>query len=151
MIWVVGCAKQTSLSFITEQIHEGPLLSIAFSEFDAAMCIIFQSGSSAASFLETNAFFLNSTGACCYGRGYELMVGSPFPMNTELKAMEIPVRERRRLTFVKAGLFQDLTKAQFEKDIADIVGTDNIERVWVFNTGNGRIRYELIDPCSDIK
>jgi hypothetical protein len=139
VVWVGGCTKKTPLAFITDQIYEGSLLSVAFAENEAAMCIVFQHGASAAAFLETNAVSLNSYGECCYGPGYELMVGEPLPMNADLKAMQNPPRERRRLTFVKAGLFQDLSKTQFERDIEDLVGRDNMERVWIFNTGNGMI------------
>jgi hypothetical protein len=138
VIWVVGCTSRTALTFITDQIHEGPLLSVAFSEPDGAICIVFQYGSCAASFLETNALILNQTGSCCYGPGYELMVGSALPMDSDLKAMEPPIRERRRLTFVKAGLFHDVTKAQFESELVSLVSLINIERVWVFNSGNGK-------------
>jgi hypothetical protein len=142
VIWVVGCTKDTTLAFITDQIHEGPLLSVAFSIENVAMCVVFQYGSSAASFLETNGIMMTTRGVCCYGPGYELMVGSAFGMTADLKAMEPPLRERRRLTFVKAGLFQDVSPAQFEKDLLELVGRDNIERVHVFNTGNGKVRHK---------
>jgi hypothetical protein len=66
------------------------------------------------------------------------MVGSALPMDSDLKAMEPPIRERRRLTFVKAGLFHDVTKAQFESELVSLVSLINIERVWVFNSGNGK-------------
>jgi hypothetical protein len=144
MIWVVGCTNKTSLTFITDQIHEGPLLSVAFSELDGAICIVFQYGSCAASFLERNALTLNQTGTCCYGPGYKLIVGSALPIDSDLKAMEPPIRERRRLTFVKARLFHNATKAQFERELISLVSLINIERVWVFNSGNGKVLFKFL-------
>ena len=45
-------------------------------------------------------------------------------------------RERRRLTFSLGGLFQRITRDEFEADIVAISGKDNLELLWLFNTGN---------------
>lgn len=64
-------------------------------------------------------------------------------MSDELKAMEAPQRERRRLTFVKGGLFHDLAKARFERDVDKTAGEGNIDRVFFFNSGNGKTNLDI--------
>ena len=54
--------------------------------------------------------------------------------------MESPVNERRRLTFARQALFttaNGMSEDRFKKDVCDMVGEQNVELVWLFNSGNG--------------
>ena len=48
-------------------------------------------------------------------------------------------KERRRLTFVGAGIFARVPREVFRQDVTNIAGKDGIEYVWLFNTGNATV------------
>ncbi len=126
------------LSCLTESIDQGPLLSMAYSPDDNAVCIIFMHAHHARGFMEVNADFFKRHGRSSFGSDIEVLQGQPYPLDESLKRMENPWNERRRLTFARQKLFAEgLTEDQFKRDIYEIVGEQNVELVWLFNTGNG--------------
>lgn len=131
--------QRKPLSVLTESIDQGPLLSMAYSEGENAVCIIFMRAYHARSFLEANANCVKRTGQSLFGPEVEVLEGQPYPMDEALQRMEHPLSERRRLTFARQRLFTDgMSEEQFKKDIFEIVGEQNVELVWLFNTGNGK-------------
>ena len=140
VVWVLQWNKYKPLGKVTEQIHQGPLLSIVYDTNNNAVCIIFQHGSHAASLLEENTNCIAKTGHSLFGPQHSVIAGDPYPKDQQLCLMEHPINERRRLTFARSQLFTGkLTESQFKKDIAARVGEHNIELVWLFNSGNGRL------------
>jgi hypothetical protein len=75
----------------------------------------------------------------------EVLEGQPYPNDDAIQRMENPWNERRRLTFARQKLFAEgTTEEQFKKDIFAIVGEDNVELVWLFNSGNGKLMHIIL-------
>jgi hypothetical protein len=138
VVWVKPWnAEKKSLSDITEKIEEGPLFSIAHSQPDDAVCVIFQHAHHAQAFLETNARHIQTHGQGLFGPDGQVLEGQPYPATDDIRSMEFK-NERRRLTFARGRLFADgMTEARFKQDIFAIVGEGNVELIWLFNSGNG--------------
>jgi hypothetical protein len=144
VVWVKNWdISKRPLSSLTEYIDQGPLLSMAYSERDNAVCIIFMQAHHARSFLQASTSCVGKHGQSIFGGEVEVLEGQPYPSDDAIQRMENPWNERRRLTFARQKLFAEgTTEEQFKKDIFAIVGEDNVELVWLFNSGNGE-RLEL--------
>lgn len=140
VVWVKHWdVSKRPLSSLTEYIDQGPLLSIAYSERDKAVCIIFMHSHHARSFLKANTSCAGKHGQSIFGGNVEVLEGQPYPNDNAIQRMENPWNERRRLTFARQKLFAEgMTEEQFKKDIFAIVGEHNVELVWLFNSGNGK-------------
>jgi len=140
VVWVKHWdVSKRPLSSLTEYIDQGPLLSMAYSERDKAVCIIFMHAHHARSFLQASASCVGKYGQSIFGGDVEVLEGQPYPNDDAIQRMENPWNERRRLTFARQKLFADgTTEEQFKKDIFAIVGEHNVELVWLFNSGNGK-------------
>ncbi|KAK2757035.1 hypothetical protein FQN54_005004 [Arachnomyces sp. PD_36] len=133
------------LTFITTQIREGPLFDIVFNPVDRSATITFQRAFQAQNFLARNEMMRGRTGASLYGRAYTLGPGNIIPWTEQMRRMSYPSRERRRLTFARAGLFNSkLTPDKFKADMVQLVGEHNIEVSWVFNAGNATVVFRNI-------
>ena len=140
VVWVKNWdISRRPLSSLTEYIDQGPLLSMAYSERDNAVCIIFMHAHHARSFLQSSASTVGRSGHRASGGEVEVLEGQPYPTDDAIQRMESPWNERRRLTFARQKLFAEgMTEEQFKKDIFAIVGEQNVELVWLFNSGNGK-------------
>jgi hypothetical protein len=140
VVWVKNWdISRRPLSSLTEYIDQGPLLSMAYSERDNAVCIIFMHAHHARSFLQASASTVGRGGHRTFGGEVEVLEGQPYPNDDAIQRMESPWNERRRLTFARQKLFAEgTTEEQFKKDIFAIVGEQNVELVWLFNSGNGK-------------
>jgi hypothetical protein len=140
VVWVKHWdISKRPLSSLTEHINQGPLLSIAYSERDKAVCIIFMHAEHARSFLDASTSRVGKYGQSIFGGDVEVLEGQPYPNDDTLQRMESPWNERRRLTFARQKLFAEgMSEEQFKKDIFAIVGEHNVELVWLFNSGNGK-------------
>lgn len=130
-----------SLYFVTSKIEEGPLFEVVISQPGRLATIVFQRSSHATNFLRRNDEAAERTGFSLYGKSYTLTPGPAIPWESDedLKWMDYPYRERRRLTFARAGLFNSkLTPDIFKADMVALVGQENVELTWVFNAGNGK-------------
>ena len=141
VIWIRPWNQQRRpLSDITEKIVHGPIFSIKYSAADEGVCVIFQHATSARLFLEANTQSKELRGEGLFGSLCEVIEGDAYPVDQDLLRMETKM-ERRRLTFARKGLFTNgVTEAKFKKEIFKIVGESNVERVWLFNGGNGKYR-----------
>lgn len=132
-------STKRSLSCLTDYIDQGPLLSMAYSDRDNAVCIIFMHAHHARGFMEVNSTYVRKTGQSMFGPDVQVLEGQPYLVDEALSRMEAPLNERRRLTFARQKLFAEgLDESQFKRDIFDIVGEKNVELVWLFNSGNGK-------------
>lgn len=140
VVWVKHWDISTRpLSSLTEYIDQGPLLSMAYSARDNAVCIIFMHAHHARAFLQASANHVAKQGQSVFGREVVVLEGQPYPNDDAIQRMESPWNERRRLTFARQKLFAEgMTEEQFKKDIFAIVGEHNVELVWLFNSGNGQ-------------
>ena len=130
--------SQWPLSSITKKIVHGPLFSIAQSDTANAVCIIFQHAQHARNFLHLNNEHISSSGNGLYGQSCEVIQGEIYPATDDIRRME-KSGERRRLTFARSRLFTNgMTEERFRNDLLDLVGADNLELVWLFNSGNGK-------------
>lgn len=138
VIWIKPWnPEKDSLSDITEKIDQGPLFSIAHSQPDDAVCVIFQHAHHARAFLEANVRHTRTYGQGLFGPDCEVLEGQAYPATEDIRRMDAK-NERRRLTFARSRLFTNgVTEARFKNDIFGMVGEGNVELVWLFNSGNG--------------
>ena len=149
VVWVLPFDMSQNLSAVTKEIHEGPLLSVAYSQADRAVCIIFQHSDHARAFLFRNQEYQDKKGQSLYGPDVRLLEGQAYPYDAPLRRMDAPTNERRRLTFARSKLFcpgeGGVSEHVFEKHIYELVGIENVELVWLFNTGNGTHTFTCMD------
>lgn len=141
VVWVRDLEnKKRRLEDLTKVITEGPLLSLAYSEADHAICIIFQRSDHAQLFLQRSSSYKKQHGRSLLGDQAEFLEGQPYRFDDVLSRMEPPFNERRRLTFARAKLFtcEGVSEQTFKRDIYELVGETNVEQIWLFNTGNGK-------------
>lgn len=140
VIWIKPWNPEKNLlSDITDKIDQGPLFSIAYSQPDDAVCVIFQHAHHARAFLEANARHSRTYGQGLFGADSEVLEGQAYPATEDIRRMDVK-NERRRLTFARCRLFTNgLTEARFKTDIFGMVGEGNVELVWLFNSGNGTV------------
>lgn len=141
VVWIQGWQHNRPLSYITQCVTEGPICSMAYAVEHAAVCVVFQHASSAQSLVDSSTMYEEDTGQSLFGRGCKVIIGQPYPKNDNLKRMDAPWYERRRLTFARSQLFaHGMTEQLFRDDIYEMVGSENVELVWLFNTGNGEFQ-----------
>ena len=139
-IWIYGWTKDKPVSMITDRISVGAIFSMAHVEQYEAVCVIFQYAASAMLLMEEEGQFLRDYGVGLFGRDHEVKYGEGYPENNDLLRMQNPTNERRRLTFARQQLFtKGMNEDRFRRDLIDLVGRNNVELVWLFNTGNGKL------------
>lgn len=141
VVWIKPLKTDIKIDtrMVAEVITQGPLYSIAYSPRDHAVCVIFQKTEHAEQFLLACSGRAVPDGDSPLGPHFEVLPGQGYSNLEELKRMEFPRNERRRLTFARAALFcYPLTEERFKADIFRMVGADNVELVWLFNSGNGK-------------
>jgi hypothetical protein len=145
VIWIKPWnPEKKSLSDITEKIDQGPLFSIAHSQPDNAVCVIFQHAHHARAFLEANMRYTKMYGQGLFGPDSEILEGQAYPATDDIRRMDIK-NERRRLTFARSRLFSNgVTEVRFKNDIFAMVGEGNVELVWLFNSGNGTMNFPFL-------
>lgn len=146
VIWVRPWSETRALSEISNKMKElGAIYSIAFAPEERAVCIIFQHAYYAVLFLHHCAKHIGIHGISPFGKDQEVTPGLSYPLDDGLRRMDPPHNERRRLTFARSQLFSSgITEARFRKDIEEIVGPSNIERLWLFNTGNATVVFSAV-------
>lgn len=122
------------VQFITKRIREGSLQDIIVKSNNKAT-VVFHHETHARLFCE-----LNQQGKYArFPEEYRITFGYDFYWDDDHMKMEAPVRERRRLTFVKRKLFcKELPFEKWRQHVASIAGARNVERTFAFNSGNGK-------------
>lgn len=141
VVWIRPWTAARPLEEITRKMQNiGSIYSMAYAPEAEAVCIIFQHAACATDFMNRCAQYTAYNGTSLFGADYEIAPGLPYPLTKDLTRMDVPHMERRRLTFARAGLFNKdgVTQQRFKHDIEEIVGSSNVELLWLFNTGNGK-------------
>ncbi|KAL2013057.1 hypothetical protein VTN00DRAFT_582 [Thermoascus crustaceus] len=120
------------IQFITKRIREGSLQDIIVKSNDKAT-VVFHHATHARLFCELN----KQRKYARFPEGYRITFGHDFYWDDNHLKMEAPVRERRRLTFVKRKLFcKELPFEKWRQHVTSIAGARNVERTFAFNSGN---------------
>ncbi|KAL4991098.1 hypothetical protein BDW68DRAFT_193672 [Aspergillus falconensis] len=143
IIRILGRMNETSIAHITHCIHEGPLQDIRIEAPDRAR-VVFQHLSHAEAFCEADKEMVVRLGFGRLGKGYRVEMAEIVDWSDDHRAMNQPIRERRRLSFARKGLFSPpyknipgiLSPGAWEQDMRSIAGVGNIQRLFVFNNGN---------------
>jgi len=146
VVWVSPWTESRPLSDVANEMREvGAIYSIAFAPEAQAVCIIFQHAYCAVQFMHDCAEYVSRHGTSPFGSEHDVSPGLPYPLNDSLRRMDPPHNERRRLTFARSQLFSNgISEARFRKDIEEIVGPSNVERLWLFNTGNATVVFSAV-------
>lgn len=90
VVWVKHWdVSKRPLSSLTEYIDQGPLLSMAYSERDKAVCIIFMHAHHARSFLQASASCVGKYGQSIFGGMWRCLRASRTQMTTLFSAWRI--------------------------------------------------------------
>ncbi|KAJ9662790.1 hypothetical protein H2198_001241 [Neophaeococcomyces mojaviensis] len=141
VVWVQPWNESRPLSDISKTMRDmGAIYSMAYAPDEGGVCIIFYQAHSATLFLHMAAEHMARTGVSPFGPDIRVIPGMPYPADSDIRRMDNPHNERRRLTFARQQLFSHgISEHQFRRDIEDIVGPQNIELLWLFNTGNATV------------
>lgn len=137
-VWIYGWTKDKPLSVVTERISFGAIFSMVYVHQHEAVCVIFQHASAAMALVDEDSRSRRDYGVGLFGPNNMIKFGEAYPENADLQRMTHSSNERRRLTFARQQLFTNgMSEARFKKDLVELVGQQNVELVWLFNTGNG--------------
>jgi hypothetical protein len=138
VVWISAWGAGRPLAEVTHYLTQGAVFSMVYVPDNDAVCVIFQHASSAKALITDDSYHRDMKGVSMFGAKCSLIPGLPYEENDDLRRMGNPINERRRLTFARSQLFaHGMTKQRFEDDIFRIVGKQNVELVWLFNSGNG--------------
>lgn len=139
VIRVYGRISKDLIQFITTRIHEGPLQDVRL-ETNGRTRVTFQHASQALAFLKSNQEMEHMLGFGRFGCGYHVELAEIFDWNEDLRRMNQPIRERRRLSFARKRLFaENMSPEKWKQDVRTLAGPGNIDFLWVFNSGNGKL------------
>lgn len=135
---VAGDFGPCSLNHITSKIREGPLFRVEISHSEKIAEIVFQRAAHALEFVERDAELVDKLGYGRFGPGYTILCTEVLDWTDAIRQMENQPKERRRLTFARAGLLgKPITFKKFKTDVFSAAGTDGVDLIWAFNSGNG--------------
>lgn len=84
------------------------------------------------------------------GKNYTVEMADIIDWNDDLRLMKQPVRERRRLSFARKGLFTGgLTEVKWKHEMLTTAGIGNVDFLWVFNSGNGELHAMILSYFQD--
>ncbi|KAK7897575.1 hypothetical protein LTR67_004203 [Exophiala xenobiotica] len=139
-VWIYGWNKDRPLGTVTERISYGAIFSMVYVEQHQAACVIFQYASSAMALVDEDSRYRRDCGTGLFGPNTMIKFGEAYSENADLQRMSAPINERRRLTFARQQLFTNgMNEQRFKKDLVELVGEQNVELVWLFNTGNATV------------
>jgi hypothetical protein len=153
VVWIHGCPPRVKLADISKLIREGPLRSISFSKDPKNTAtrvarLVFYFAKDAARFLEATKFFRPET----WVKDLQFTAGEPFPDGEELRMMDPPLSARRRLTIVRAGLFDNLeAKTIFHIEVYHIVRRAAVELIFFYSQGNATIVLDSVVNAVKLK
>ena len=80
------------------------------------------------------------TRASLYGPGIDVVPAGDWPQDADTLAMsDRAEKHRRRLMFVRAGIFARVPRETFRLDIEKVAGKEGVEFLWLFNAGNATV------------
>lgn len=139
---ISGKFTEGAVNFITSKIREGPLYRVDVRPELEWAEVIFQNASNAYELVANDREMIAKTGHGRFGKGYQITCVAQFEWTEGISAMAQIPRERRRLTFARAGLLgSNLSFRKFQGDVTAAAGdSEAIDLVWAFNSGNGKKR-----------
>lgn len=136
---VSGRMSKDIIQFITTRIHEGPLQDIKV-ETNGRARVTFQHAIHGLMFLNSHKEMESLLGFGRLGPGVSVELLEVVEWNEDHRRMNQPVRERRRLSFARKRLFaENMSPEKWKQDIRTLAGPGNIDFLWVFNSGNGKL------------
>ncbi|OJJ51298.1 hypothetical protein ASPZODRAFT_56064 [Penicilliopsis zonata CBS 506.65] len=139
MIRIIGPVVRDLLKHITRRIHEGPLLEIR-QESRESVLVTFLHATHAMAFLHSSDEMEKTCGSSRIGHGYKIEMVETADWKEEHLRMNQPLRERRRLSFARKKMFSEgMNPTRWEHDIHRLVGSMNIDFLFVFNSGNATV------------
>lgn len=81
----------------------------------------------------------------------EAVRGDAFPADDMIKLMRAPTFASRRLTIVKSRFFFMYKEAEFRQFCERIVGTDQIQCIWLYNGGNATVVFADVKSAVTLK
>ncbi|KAL1958437.1 hypothetical protein VTO42DRAFT_4538 [Malbranchea cinnamomea] len=135
-----------SLNFLTSRIREGPLYDVEISYDNGLARIVFLRSAHALAFLNYDAELVAKRGFGRFGPGYSIVCTEMKDWDEGIRQMENRPKERRRLTFARAGfLGKPLTFRKFQSDVIEVAGVQAIDFIWAFNSGNVTTVFKSVD------
>lgn len=144
IIRVTGKINKGFVQSFTNRVHEGPLYEIRIESAQSAR-VTFQYASHALAFLKSNDDMQRMLKYGRLGAGYQVELAELVDWNDDHRKMNQPIRERRRLSFARKKLFSEgLSPEKWRQDIRVLAGQSNIDFLWVFNSGNGKLADKVV-------
>jgi hypothetical protein len=141
VVFVTGRFRIGSLNYLTSRILEGPLFGVDISYNNGFAQIVFQRAKHAIAFVERNKQLIGEGRHGCFGQGYKVASIQFMDWTDEIRQMENRPKERRRLTFARAGLLgEKLSFKKFQADLVAVASTNGIDLIWAFNAGNSKLK-----------
>lgn len=138
---VSGRMSKDIIQFITTRIHEGPLQDVKV-ETNGRARVTFQHAVHGLMFLNSHKEMESLLGFGRLGPGVSVELLEVVEWNEDHRRMNQPVRERRRLSFARKRLFaENMSPEKWKQDIRTLAGPGNIDFLWVFNSGNGKLSF----------
>jgi hypothetical protein len=133
--------KHGSLNYLTSKIIEGPLFGVNISYDKGSAQIVFLRAKHALAFWDRNRELIGSGRPGCFGQGYTVTSVHVMDWTDEIRQMENRPKERRRLTFARAGLLGEKLKyKRFQDDLVAVAGgAEAMDLIWAFNAGNSKL------------
>ncbi|KAI9805466.1 MAG: hypothetical protein M1825_000717 [Sarcosagium campestre] len=142
VVWIFSCPPETTIHSITARIHTGPLMSIALaregSSRSPACCIIFHKAEHAQELVASYQLSALKQ-EYVFFKDEHLELGEPYPADREIQLMDPPTFARRRLSIVRKVMFTRAFETRFVRDIKRLAGEDNVELIYIYNSGNATV------------
>lgn len=149
VVRIYGSARKGEFRHITSRIREGPLQEVRV-ENNNSVRVVFQHVSHALEFVKSDEEMQQRLGQGRIGKNYTVEMADIIDWNDDLRLMKQPVRERRRLSFARKGLFTGgLTEVKWKHEMLTIAGIGNVDFLWVFNSGNGELHAMILSYFQD--
>lgn len=153
VILLLNLPNNIHLRDVSDAVREGPLVKIVFGQNDDDKTryagIIFQNAGDATRFFEVLQKERRLSRPDRFRFIVDAVIGDPFPVNDDIKAMSYPTNASRRLTIVKARFFFMFKEEHLKRLCEKLVGPDNIQLIWLYNGGNATVVFA--DVASAIK
>lgn len=81
----------------------------------------------------------------------QVIRGHPFPQDDMIMMMGAPTFASRRLTLARRGFFNEYPVAEFRAFCEKQVGADQIQCIWLYNSGNATAVFASVESAVTIK
>ncbi|KAI5296175.1 hypothetical protein KEM52_005332 [Ascosphaera acerosa] len=149
LVRLSGPFETAEYNDVTGQIHVGPLYDITFHRAIGYAEITFLHIEHAEEFLAKDAASRQEKDCGILGPGYQIEQLDELEWTQGHHDM-YDERQRRRVTFVGAGLLTRVTEAKFMNDLMAVAKEDRIDFAWPFNSGNITAVFKSVDVAKHV-